>query len=123
MKKTPKELQEEESIDELVEGLDLSEKTEMGDFADQIHKPRSSGSNISSDENSAIIICKTVFPVLGMTNNIADVFLETAKSRGGWATEKIVQGAGGIQNTRSGGSIGGWMKERLFTPKWLKQKL
>jgi len=112
-----KELKPEENIDDLIEGIDLSEKTEMGDFAEQIHKPRSSGSNISMDENSAIIICKTVFPVLGMTNNIADVFLETAKSRGGWATEKIVQGAGGIQNTRSGGSIGGWMKERLFTPK------
>ena len=107
----------EENIDDVLEGMDMSEKTEMGDFADQIHKPRSSGSNISSDENSAIIICKTVFPVLGMTNNIADVFLETAKSRGGWATEKIVQGAGGIQNTRAGGSIGGWMKDRLFTPK------
>ena len=116
-KQQSKKQQDEESIDELVDGLDLSEKTEMGDFAEQIHKPRSSGSNISVDENSAIIICKTVFPVLGMTNNIADIFLETAKSRGGWATEKIVQGAGGIQNTRSGGSIGGWMKDRLFTQK------
>lgn len=112
-----KELPPDESIDEIVDGLDLSEKTEMGDFADQIHKPRPSGSNITPDENSAVIICKTVFPVLGMTNNIADVFLETAKSRGGWATEKVVQGAGGIQNTRAGGSIGSWMKDRLFTPK------
>ena len=107
----------EENLDDVLNNVDLSEKTEMGDFADQIHRARQSGSNISLDESGSVIICKMVFPVLGMSNNIADTFMEVAKSRGGWATEKVVQGAGGIQNTRSGGSIGGWMKDRLFTPK------
>ena len=107
-----------ENIDDKIEGMDLSEKTEMGDFADQIHKERPSGSNINDDEGSAVLICKTIFPLLGMKdNNIADTFMEVAKSRHGWATEKVVEGAGGIQNQRSGGSIGGWLKDRLFTPK------
>lgn len=109
--------EERSNIDDVLNNVDLSEKTEMGDFAEQIHKPRQSGSNIDGDESSAIIICKTVFPLLGMSDNIADTFMEVAKSRHGWATEKVVQGAGGIQNTRSGGSIGGWLKDRLFTPK------
>ena len=108
---------DDENLDDVLRNTDLSEKTEMGDFADQIHKPRQSGSNITLDESSNIIICKVVFPVIGMRNNIADIFMEVAKSRQGWATEKVVQGAGGIQNQRSGGSIGGWLKDRMLTPK------
>lgn len=111
------DLPKEENIDDILEGIDLSEKTEMGDFAEQIHRARPSGSNLTPDETSANLVCQIVFPVLGMVDNISQKHLELAKSRGGWATEKVVQGAGGIQNTRSGGSIGGWMKERLFTPK------
>jgi len=107
----------DDNIDDVLEGMDLSEKTEMGDFADQIHRRRESGSNINPDESSAVVVCKMVFPVLGMSDNIADTFLEVAKSRQGWATEKVVQGAGGIQNNRSGGSLGGWLKDRMFTPK------
>lgn len=106
-----------ENLDKVLDNIDLSDKTEMGDFAEQVHQPRPSGSNINSDEGSAVVICKTVFPVLGMSNNIADTFMDVAKSRGGWATEKVVQGASGIQDMRSGGSIGEWFKHRLFTPK------
>lgn len=107
----------DDNLDDVLENVDLSEKTEMGDFAEQIHRPRPSGSNISPEEASSVIICNEVFRTLGMQNNLADRFIEVAKSRQGWATEKVVQGAGGIQNTRSGGSIGGWLKDRLFTPK------
>lgn len=110
--------QEPEPLDDIIENMDLSDKTEMGEFADQIHKPRQSGSNITTEESSASLVCKMVFPVLGMNQgNIVDTFLELSKSRNGWATEKVVQGAGGIQNQRAGGSIGGWMKDKLFTPK------
>lgn len=106
------------SIEEKLDGIDLSEKTEMGDFANQIHMQRPSGSNITDDEASAAFTCNIVFPVIGLSNrNPVSTFLELSKSRKGWATEKVVQGAGGIQNVRSGGSIGGWLKDRLFTPK------
>jgi len=108
---------DDDNLDDVLNNVDLSEKTEMGDFAEQIHQPRQSGSNINPDESGAVIICKMVFPALGMRNNIADTFLEVSKSRHGWATEKVVQGAGGMQNQRSGGSIGGWLKDRMFTPK------
>lgn len=109
--------QQNENIEELVENMDLTDKTEMGEFAEQIHRARPSGSNVTAEESGAVVQCKIIFPVLGMKNNIADMFMEVAKSRGGWATEKVVQGAGGIQNQRSGGTFGGWIKDRLFTPK------
>jgi len=108
---------ESENIDDVLASMDLSEKTEMGDLAENIHRARPSGSNLTPDETSANLICKMIFPMLGMKTNISDVHLELVKSRGGWATEKVVQSTGGIQDQRSGGSMGGWMKEKLFGGK------
>jgi len=108
----------ERTIDDELENIDLSEKTEMEGVAEQIFKEGDSRSNLFQEEIALILTCDLIFPVLGMDrHNPTGNFKNLAKSRKGWSTEKFVEAASRMQNSRSGGTMGGWMKERLFSQK------
>jgi len=105
-------------LDEVLANVNMNEKTEMEGMADQIFKKGDSRSNLFEPEIGLIITCDVVFDVLSMQNfNPSKNFKSLAKSRRGWSTEKFVEAASGVQNQRSGGSLGSFFKERLFTPK------
>jgi len=102
-----------ENIDDVLDKIDLNEKTEMEGMAEQIFKSTPTRSNITPDEASACFRCNAIFPTMGMGDeNPVDGFLELKKSQLGWSTEKFVQAAGGVNDQRKGlmGTIG----DKLF---------
>lgn len=116
-KKVSHVLPEDDSLDEMLDKIDLSEKTEMGQVAEEIFKKGSGRSNISDDETGACFKCNVIFDTLGMQeDNPVDMFLELRKSKLGWATEKFVQSTSGMHDQRAGGMFGN-LRDKLFTPK------
>ena len=108
----------DEELDDIVDQVQLGETSEMEGMANQIFKASTSRTNLSADEIGMTFSTGIVFSALGMVNHDPSLrFMELKKSQGGWSTEKFVQAAGGVQDQRSGGSMGAWMKDRLFTPK------
>ena len=106
------------SLDEEIEGLDLTEKTEMEGLAEQVFRTGDERTNIHPAELGLIMACDVHFNSLGIPeSNPTNNFKKLAKSRMGWSTNKLIEGLGGVNNMRSGGQFGQFMKERLFTPK------
>ena len=113
----------EEKLEGILGSIDLNEKTEMGEVADQLFRNTPSRSNISNDEFILLFINNAEFKGLGKrcpnfaALNPVNDFLEFKKSVGGWNVQMFVESAGGMQNSRAGGSIGGWFRDKLLTPK------
>lgn len=109
--------QQEESIEDVLDKVDLSEKTEMEGVADQVFKPGSARTLLDNEEISNILICDVVMTSLGLDDvNPTNNFKELKKSLGGWSTEQFVRAASGIQDQRAGGGFMNGIKG-LFTPK------
>jgi len=109
---------QDDDLDAIMDQVQLGEKTEMEGMADQIFKASTSRTNLTPDEIGMSFSTGIVFNALGMISHDPTMrFMELKKSQGGWSTEKFVQAAGGVQDQRSGGSMGAWMKDRLFTSK------
>jgi len=105
--------QQKGNIDDVLDKIDLNEKTEMEGVADQIFRSTPTRSNITPDEAAACFKCNAIFPTMGMDDeNPVNGFLELKKSQSGWSTEKFVQATGGINEQRKGlmGTIG----DKLF---------
>lgn len=106
------------AIDDLVDNVSLTEKTELEGVADQVFKNEAGRTKLSEAEISACFVTKIVFESLGMKqDDPTDQFLELKKSHDGWNMNKFVEATGGAQNARSGGMLGGFLKDRLFTPR------
>lgn len=105
-----------DNIEEIIENVNLTEKSEMEGVADQIFQSSPTRSNITHDETSACFKCNAIFPVMGMDdeNPVSD-FLELKKSQLGWSTEKFVQCTSGINDQRSGGMFKE-LGSKLFKP-------
>ena len=107
-----------DGIDDLVNNVSLNEKTELEGVADQVFRNEAGRTKLNDIEISACFVTKIVFSSLGMSNDDpTSKFLELKKSHEGWNMDKFVEATGGAQNARSGGVFGGFLKDRLFTPK------
>lgn len=97
-----------------MDGVDLSEKTELQGVAHEVFLNKPSRSNITHFEASACFVCNVIFPTLGMgEKNPVNQFLDLKKSQGGWATHQFVSAAGGAQEMRAGAG----MMNKLFGKK------
>ena len=107
-----------ENLDQVLDKVDLSQKTEMGEVAQNVFEAGAGRTNLSEDEICLVFINKLIFKGLNLQelDPTAD-FMELKKSLLVWSTEKFVEGLGGLQNQRSGGSFGSFVKEVLFRPK------
>lgn len=108
---------DENSLDHVLDNVDLSEKTEMGEVANNIFQRGAGRTNLSEEEGALCFINDAIFKGLQLDDlNPVENFMEIKKSVKGWSTEKFVQGMGGITNSRSGGMLGG-IKDALFKPR------
>lgn len=111
-----------EGLDDIMSKVDLNEKTELGEVAENVFRSSPSRSNISSDEHVLCWINQEIFNGLikkkGEFKDLNPVksFLELKKSVNGWSTEKFVQSTAGVNDQRSGGLLGS-IKNSLFTPR------
>jgi len=110
--------QKKDSLDEVLNKVDLSEKTEMGEVANNIFQKGAGRTNLTDDEVCLVFINNAIFKGLGLNHlNPVDSFMELKKSHNGWSTEKFVQSTSGLANMRSGGTFGMAIKEKLFSPR------
>lgn len=103
-------------LESILQKLDINDKTETGEMALELFKNTAGRTNITQDEMVLLFINKAMFRGLGLDDlSPVDDFLELKKSVGGFAVQKFVEGVGGMANMRAGGSVGGWMRDRLFS--------
>lgn len=113
-----KQKQDSTDLDQILSSGQLNEKTELEGVAEQIFKADRTRTKLLNGEVSMVFVTDIVFDCLGMkTQNPTNKFMELKKSENGWSTEKFVQTTQQTNDNRSGGSIGSWFKDRLFTPK------
>jgi len=114
-KRDQKQQEQEQDLESLMDRVDLNEKTELQGVAHEIFLNKPARSNITHFEASACFVSNVIFPTLGMAEeNPVNFFLELKKSQHGWATDKFVSAASGVQDIRSGGSMMMGLKEKLF---------
>jgi len=108
---------EEKSLDEVLKGVDLSEKTEMGEVTKEFSLNKPSSSNLTDDEHKLTWRAKSILRRLSPKSMIIiEDYIDGKRSVDGWNTEKKVQAITGIQQQRSGGMLSNaWNK--LMVPK------
>lgn len=104
---TPVKEKKEAELDDILSGVDLSEKTEMGEVANNVFKKGAGRTNLTEDQVTLVLINDLMFKGLGLDElNPAETFMELKKSLDGWSTQKFVEAVGGMNNQRSGGTFG-----------------
>ena len=110
-------MKKESALDEVLDGIDLSEKTELGEVAQNIFSKGAGRTNLTDDEICLCLINDLIFKGLKMDKlNPVESFLELKKSQGGWSVNKMIEGVSGLANVRGGGMIGEGVKN-LFRPR------
>lgn len=109
--------EKEQDLDSVLSGVDLSEKTEMGEVTKEFSLNKPSSSNLTSDEQKLIWRAKAIILALSPDNiGILDDYLDSKRSVQGWNTNQKVAAITGIQQQRSGGMLSNaWNK--LMTPR------
>lgn len=99
--------EDEKDLDDMLRNMDLSEKTELGEVAQNIFHPGAGRTNLTDDEIALCLINDLVFKGLNMDDlNPVDKFIELKKSKQGWSVNKMVESVSGLAQVRSGGLVG-----------------
>ena len=107
----------EENLDEVLNKVDLSQKTEMGEVASNVFQSGAGRTNLNPDEVALVFINKLIFKGLNMEElDPTSDFMELKKSMDGWSTNKFIEGLGGVNQNRNGGTLGGVLGG-MFKPK------
>ena len=110
-------MKNKDNLDELMENIDLTEKTELQGVADEMFTAGTTRTKISPDEVGATFVTGIVFKALGMGElDPTNRFLELKKSEDGFSTEKFVQAVGGQMEQRSGSGFFNRIKGALMPP-------
>jgi hypothetical protein len=106
-----------ENLDDVLKGVDLSDKTEMGEVTKEFSENKPSSSNLTSDEQKIIWRLQFILGVVSPQNlKLINNYIDSRRSVAGWNTEMKVQAISGIQQQRSGGMLSNaWNK--LMTPR------
>ena len=93
----------DDNLDELMQNIDLSEKTELGEVTKEFSENKPSSSNLSNDEFRLVWRAKSILKVLSPKSaGIIDDFVDMKRSVGGWNTHQKVSAITGIQQQRTG---------------------
>jgi len=104
------------NLDDVLEKVDLSEKTELSEVAKEFGENKPGSSNLSSDEHKLVWRAKNILNRLSPSSkDIIDDYVDSKRSVGGWNVQKKVEAITGIQQQRQG--WGGRMMEKMFGGK------
>ena len=106
----------EKSLDDVLKGVDLSEKTEMGEVTKEFSENKPSSSNLTSDEHKLTWRAKGIYNKYPKTLKMISDYVDSKRSVLGWNTTQKVAAITGIQQQRSGGMLSNaWNK--MMTPR------
>lgn len=107
---------ENDSLDEVMSKVDLSEKTELGEVTKEFSENKPSSSNLTSDEQKLIWRAKAIILALSPDNiDILNDYVDSKRSVLGWNTIQKVAAITGVQNQRQG--LGSRIMDKMFSPR------
>lgn len=103
----------EENLEDAIKGVDLSEKTELGEVTKEFGENKPSSSNLTSDEHKLTWRAKGIYSKYPKTLKLISDYIDSKRSVKGWNTEKKVEAIVGVKQDRGGNN----MLTKLFSPK------
>lgn len=95
--------EDDENLDDVLQNVDLSEKTELGEVTREFSENRPSSSNLTSDEFRLVWRARSILRVLSPKSEaIITDFVDMKRSVDGWNTNRKVEAITGVQQQRTG---------------------
>lgn len=100
---TKRDVVGEENLDDVLNKVDLSEKTEMGEVTKEFSENKPSSSNLTHDEHRLTWRARSILKRLSPRSaDIINDFVDSKRSVDGWNTNRKVEAITGIQQQRQG---------------------